>query len=438
MPMPKKSLFFSSFRPIKIQPLFLRIKKALERNGVFLTIIKGGRLFFFHTKRRIHRFEYRHQYYQRVKELATMIEQHDGFFDLIHIPIGWNTLMFQRFQHLSLQFASLGGFILYGGNPEVDKDLFVYQVHSPNLCVFDATDPYLVDKILFWLQKKTQPKIIRIQSIDLRTTLSESLRFLDLGFIVIYEYIDMISPIITGIVPRHVSFRHLSLLKDNRVLIVGTADRLIEEVKSHRTENYLLNTNGVDVTHWRRPQIRPPNDLREIVASGNTIVGYHGTLAEWLDYGLLWAIAETGKYELVLLGLEHDSSFKKSGLKKHPRVHFLGSKSYFELNVYVNYYNVAILPFIKSELTDSISPVKIFEYMAARKPIVTTNLFECTKYKSCLIAKNRNEFLDNLELAVRLRTDQQYLALLDTEAQNNSWKQKAIDLLNFAKAMHTQ
>ena len=151
-----------------------------------------------------------------------------------------------------------------------------------------------------------------------------------------------------------------------------------------------------------------------------------------MDYDILRAIADEGSYELVLIGHEHDAAFGKSGLKGHARVHFLGSKTYFDLNNYAVHYDIAILPFKKTELTQAVSPVKVFEYMAARKPVVTTDLRECKKYQSCLIAGTSLEFMEQLKRAAILRNDPGYLSLLDKEAGENSWEKKTLEILRLA------
>ena len=193
----------------------------------------------------------------------------------------------------------------------------------------------------------------------------------------------------------------------------------------------IMSTNGVDLENWRIPKADPPQDMKPAF-TGNTIVAYHGALAKWLDYDLLRMIADEGSYELVLIGHEHDDVFEKSGLKTHPRVHFLGSKPYSQLNKYAAHYGVTILPFKKSNLTEAVSPVKIFEYMAALKPIVTTDLRECKKYKSCLTAGTNEEFMLQLKRATELMNDEEYLNMLDTEAKENSWEHKTIEILNMA------
>jgi glycosyltransferase involved in cell wall biosynthesis len=407
------------------------IRQSIRRHGLPLAILKGLRIIgirLYHANKKVF---HRNKYNQELRQLDSIISQHTGFFDIVHVPMGWNTALFQRFQHISLQSSKLGGLALYGGHPIVDRGITVYQKAAKNLYIFDATNRQVVERVFQALEKKQQPRILRIQSTDLVTTVEDVNDFIHNGFTVVYEYIDEISPAITGGVPDLVFRRHEALLKDERVIVVATADQLFEEVQQQRLKNLVLSTNGVDLEHWRKTKGKPPEDLRPVI-NGNTIIGYHGALAKWIDYELLHAIADKGCYELLLIGYEHDEEFSKSGLKEHPRVHFLGSKSYFDLNSYTPYYDVAILPFKKTKLTDSVSPVKMFEYMAALKPIVTTDLRECEKYKSCLVAKSKEEFMSQLEMATKLKDDPDFLRVLDAEARENSWQQKTTEILRLA------
>lgn len=422
---------------VQLTPLYQRIKKSIETRGVAGTIFRGIYVLFIKLSYKKQHSWINKEYKQRIRELESQIQEHSGFFDIFHLAIGWNTQMHQRYQHISMQCAELGGFALYGGHHQIDTDLFVYSIKKNKLCVFEATDSALTKKIFDILKHNKQPKIIRIQSIDLHTSLSQVHAFLEMGFKVVYEYIDLLAPEITGTVPVEIMYRHQSMLADERIFVAATSTKLFEDVQRYRSKNLILNTNGVDVEHWQGPVTTPPDDLRQLLTTGRYIIGYHGTLAEWVDYEILYAIAQDGRYELLLIGLEHDLSFRDSKLYKHPRVHFLGSKSYFELNKYANFYDVAILPFRKSEMTDTISPVKIFEYMAAGKPIVSTNLLECQKYKSCLIAENTPEFLIKLEKAIECRFDTLYQSTLKSEAIANSWQQKTNELLELV-GIHDQ
>ena len=409
-----------------------RMREAIRRHGLIKAILRGFVLLGIRLAYPIKKIIFNRKFERELNQLEQAIANHNGFFDIFHVPMGWHTLLFQRFQHISLQVSKMGGLALYGGHPTVDHDVFVYQEVQKNLFVFKATDSTVTNRILSALEKRRdQVVILRIQSIDLVTTAEDVQDFIRRGFKVVYEYIDEISTDITGNVPELVHRRHEALLNDERVIVVATSDQLYEEVQKHRSQNFVLSTNGVDVDHWRVPKGNPPEDLKPAL-TGRTIVGYHGALAKWTDYDLLRTIADEGSYELLLIGHEHDDEFSKSGLKEHPHVHFLGSKTYFNLNAYAIYYDVAILPFKKSNLTEAVSPVKIFEYMAALKPIVSTDLRECRKYKSCLIAETNEEFMAQLKCATSLIHDAEYLKVLDTEAKENSWQKKTADVLKLA------
>ena len=97
---------------------------------------------------------------------------------------------------------------------------------------------------------------------------------------------------------------------------------------------------------------------------------------------------------------------------------------------YASRIDVLTIPFLINDITKATSPVKLFEYMALNKPIVTTDMDECRKYESVLIGHDHDEFLAQLDRALELRSDPQYLELLDREALANTWKEKAKCILD--------
>ena len=165
---------------------------------------------------------------------------------------------------------------------------------------------------------------------------------------------------------------------------------------------------------------------------GKPIVCYYGALAKWFDYELVKKIAATGKYSVVLFGIKYDESFDENLPEPVEDLYFLGPRDYHVLKYYARASDVLTIPFKISDITRSTNPVKVFEYMALHKPIVTTDMNECHKYDSILIGKSHEDFLAKLEQAMTLREDPAYLALLDREARENDWSYKAraiVDLI---------
>lgn len=405
--------------------LYKRIINGFRRHGLIEGFLAGIRVAGAMSKAWLLKKIASRRYNQRLTELKNIIAEHQGFVDIFHVPMGWSTPLFQRFQHMSLQAVKFGGLSLYGGHAQVDTDMFVYKRAEGGVVVFDALDRRVVECVFNALRLNNNRVILRLQSIDLVTEIEDIQRFVSAGIEVVYEYIDEICEEITGSIPEFVIERHRWLLGNENILAIATSDKLYEQIIRKRKVNCLLSTNGVDLFHWSKASVQPPVDMERVLASGLPVLGYHGALAKWIDYDLLRKIAETGQYELLLIGYEHDKELRDSGILNLPKVHFLGSKSYFNLSQYAQYYSIGILPFKRYVLTESVSPVKLFEYMAASKPIVTTDLLECFKYKSCFVSSSHEEFLNNIKNAISVMDDAKYLAILRKEAMDNSWEHKA-------------
>jgi len=125
-----------------------------------------------------------------------------------------------------------------------------------------------------------------------------------------------------------------------------------------------------------------------------------------------------------LIGLDYDKTLGESKILELENVHYLGKKEYKDLPQYLNNFDICIIPFLINEITLSTSPVKAFEYMAAKKPIITTDLPECRKYQSILIGKTHEEFLEKVSLLEEKIKDKEYLSILDKEARENTWENK--------------
>lgn len=373
----------------------------------------------------------------RWKELNRWIDKSEcKYIDIFPVPMGWNTPLFQRFQHLSLCAGKIGGLSFYGMHPSVDGDIKTYQILYDKLCLVNFYDKLADD--FFWrvMDKRTEFKIIRIQSIDLCTTIEDIKSYISRGYHIVYEYIDELTPQITGNVPEFVYKRHDWILSNDIITAIATSDRLYKEIASYRNENILMLNNGVDYEHWHVENRIVPDDIQNIIAQNKTIIGYHGALANWIDYKLLSKIAENSNFILLLIGYEHDDSLKKSCLLSYKNVYYIGAKNYSELPSYAVFYDIAILPFKINDITLSVSPVKIFEYMALEKPIVSYGLPECKKYKSCLCAKDEKEFIDFIYEAIKNRDNPQYLSLLKREALQNTWLEITSKMLKYVMSIH--
>jgi glycosyltransferase involved in cell wall biosynthesis len=76
-----------------------------------------------------------------------------------------------------------------------------------------------------------------------------------------------------------------------------------------------------------------------------------------------------------------DPSTDVSKLQAQRNVYFLGEKPYAELPRYVKAFDVCTIPFNQNESTRGTLPMKFFEYLAAGKPVVATDLPSLSEFR---------------------------------------------------------
>ncbi len=248
------------------------------------------------------------------------------------------------------------------------------------------------------------------------------------GAHVLYDVIDELHEDVAGQpISEAVRERHRVLLRE-ATACTASAHRLLEAVRgSGRTGPFALVGNGVDLEHFG--QGRPaaaPEALRPVLARGAKVVGYFGALAKWVDYGLLRALAvERPGLQVVLLGVDYDGSLAKSGLEQLPNVTRYGPVPWQELPSHAAFFDVTMVPFLKNDVTESTSPIKLFEALAMGKPVVTTDLRECRQSRTALVAKDAAEFIGHVDRALSAARDADFVARCRAEAAEHSWRAKA-------------
>jgi glycosyltransferase involved in cell wall biosynthesis len=143
-----------------------------------------------------------------------------------------------------------------------------------------------------------------------------------------------------------------------------------------------------------------------------------------IDYDLLKKIAlRFPEKTLLLIGPVNSPEPAEIGLDKLPNVVFTGSRNLEDLPPLLQHMDCALIPFLCNPLTFSIYPLKINEYLAAGKPVVSTGFSDDirTFAHSAYLAENHEEFLQKIETA--LSENDPTLVKLRTEiALSNSWE----------------
>jgi glycosyltransferase involved in cell wall biosynthesis len=110
-------------------------------------------------------------------------------------------------------------------------------------------------------------------------------------------------------------------------------------------------------------------------------------------------------------------------------VAWIGPRPYAILPAYLRLFDVATIPFLIDEITRSTSPLKLFEYFAGGKPVVTTPMPECKAFPEVRIAATAGEFAAALDEARRDGADPARRERLREVGRANSWDARVRDVL---------
>lgn len=348
--------------------------------------------------------------------------------------ISWNVPLYQRPQHVAVEmskknilyvFATIGGYDELITFKKINESSSLYLTSNYNAILKSVLkQPKIRSKLI--LHCYAQDPSLFIEEIEL---------VLNNGGKVLYEYIDAFDDQLS--VSKHLVWeRHLKVLKDERVTIISTAQTLYDEVFSYRRANFALVTNGVEYEHFVKASQTKIEEMPEVIAnlkkSKKKVIGYFGAFASWFDYALVEKLSDQfPECEFLLLGWDYDGSLsKRTSILSKKNITILGPINYKDLPKYASVFDISTIPFIINDITKATSPIKLFEYMALGKPILTTNMPECQKYKSVHIAQTHDEFSDLLRKLVYTDPEKSYYALLRDEAKKNTWAQKADDIIS--------
>ncbi|WP_281233944.1 glycosyltransferase [Flavobacterium gelatinilyticum] len=200
-------------------------------------------------------------------------------------------------------------------------------------------------------------------------------------------------------------------LLDQEKYLIASADIIFTETKALFQSKKQLHDNvhyfpgSVDEAHFAKAlnNISIPADIGDLPSP---VVGYYGIIDQRLDFDLLQKTAQKlPEVSFVLIG----PSDKKLELPEESNIHYLGMKCYNELPYYLKSFDIAMMPLNNQKNT---GPVNVLEYMAARKPIISTKISDAVH--DCItcvnVVETADQFADTISF-LNQKTDRQSLEI---------------------------
>jgi len=133
--------------------------------------------------------------------------------------------------------------------------------------------------------------------------------------------------------------------------------------------------NGVDTELFRNYGNTKP----QLGLDDYFVVGYVGVLREWVDFEPIYQTLRELPDDIIFLVVGKEGKYqenielaKKYGVIE--KVRFVGNVPYSKVPLYISAMDVGVIPFKLNSITEHALPLKLFEYMACGKPVVSTSL----------------------------------------------------------------
>ncbi len=224
--------------------------------------------------------------------------------------------------------------------------------------------------------------------------------------------------------------RHGAYLEDQVIRqsdITFVTSRNLHRLKSPLNPNTYILHNAAETEIFEKALTETLPRPKDLEGATGKIIGFMGNLDEYrINYPLFRKIAERHKDKtLVLVGPQNSSGCHDNGLDKMPNVILSGRKHISELPGYLQHFDVAIIPFLKNTLTASIYPLKINEYLAAGKPVVSSDFSDDIRSfaRDIYLAENDETFLQLIDKAI-FENDESKINSRSATAKQNTWVER--------------
>ncbi len=225
-------------------------------------------------------------------------------------------------------------------------------------------------------------------------------------------------------------------------LVFATSAALARKMSAMHS-NVVMCANGVDFEHFNAAV--PTEQCDPVSPKGNSPrIGFVGKINEKLDLSILDTIsARRPEWTFTMVGpfdgqpeLQSATAYKR--VKARDNVHLLGQQPYDRIPAIVSTFDVCTIPFAVNALTEATYPLKLHEYLATGKPVVSTDLPDVRQFSDVVyIARNAREFEQMTEKALAEDSPELQEHRIQT-ARENSWENRAQAILKaMRRARHT-
>lgn len=192
-------------------------------------------------------------------------------------------------------------------------------------------------------------------------------------------------------------------------LVLVSARPLEQRMRELGARRVAYLPNVADVEHFASARsLSEPAALRGLPHPRLLFAG--AVAAKKLDVPLLAELARRRpNWSLVLVGPvgEGDPRGDLEALRGRPNVLFAGRRPFAELPAWIGAADVCLIPYAHNRYTGSVFPMKVYEYLAAGCPVVSTRLPALQGLEGLAFAEGADDFEAQVDTALRADAEDQ-------------------------------
>lgn len=246
---------------------------------------------------------------------------------------------------------------------------------------------------------------------------------------IVYEHIDNWETSLGSNLYNEETFIKFIIESD---CVLATSKLLKEKLENYIKEHHNCINKNIEVKYLPNAvdsdlfeQMIKHEFPSDLVRGKKTLLYYGSLWGDWFDWDIIKYVAlNRPEYQINLIGDFEPIEHLKSRMPNN--VHFLGLKKQTELPAYLEYCDVAIIPFKNDEIGKYVSPLKIFEYISMGKKVISTKLPDIEGYPNVYCSDFKEEWLSLIDSDSEINE-------FDVFVLQNNWYSRCRSILENSK-----
>jgi glycosyltransferase involved in cell wall biosynthesis len=211
--------------------------------------------------------------------------------------------------------------------------------------------------------------------------------------------------------------------------VIAVSSPLYEKCRLINSRTFLVG-HGVEEAFFtsKNEDNEEPRDLSGICRPR---IGYVGSMDRIIDYDLIeYAVMHHSGKQFILVGpVAPDCRRQMEHLKEYRNVHHLGQRSWTVVPQYVRNFDVCIVPRLLTPFVVHSSPLKMIQYLAAGKPVVSTFVpAKLDVINAVRVAAGREEFSEAIDAALSEGGDRTSALRRSSSVKDQTWTNKVEEI----------